>query len=157
MNEHPQALRMRYAATVDMGLRGEAAELALLVDITPEETNAHFLARGAAIEWQPDDFEQFAALPPGRFDPRVLQQTTWWVDVLRRPHRIADREDFTDDHLVAVIGMLRREGWRWAEVDDARWVALLGCATEGDLADELLDRTPLMQALLAEAKRRDVS
>ena len=73
-----------------MGLREEAESLAPVLEIAPAEVAAHFRARHHALDdWDADDFDSFAALPPGRFDPRVFDQTTWWVDVLRR-HRITD-------------------------------------------------------------------
>lgn len=159
MSTPPQLLRFRYAAAVEMDLRDEADGLAELVGLAPAEVEAHFRVRNVAKGVEADDFESFAALPPGRFDPRVLQQTTWWVDVLRRPHRITDRHDFNDDHLLAVIGMLRREGWRWADSTDAQWLVRGLAAPTRDPADRLLDATPLMRALRCEATLRglDVS
>ena len=148
-----QRLRERYAACVCMGLRDDAKNVAQALDITPAEMDAHFRARHHALdEWVPDDFESFASLPPGRFDPRVLEQTTWWVDILRRPHRITDPEDFTTEHLRAVIGYIRAEAWRWVDPSD-----LVGVTSRKSFHDECagrIGRTPLMCALLAEAGRR---
>lgn len=154
MTAQSQTLRFRYAAAVAMGLRQEADDLAEVVGLTPAEVDAHFGVRTVPKGSEPNEFEVFAALPPGHFDPRVLQQTTWWVDVLRRPHRITDREDLTDGHLLAVIGMLRQEGWRWAEGTDEQWLMRQSAAASGRPAEWLLDATPLMLELLAEATRR---
>ncbi|MCP3420349.1 hypothetical protein [Nocardioides pinisoli] len=137
-----------------MDLREEADDLAELVGLTRAEVDAHFRVRTVPKGSKPRDFEEFAALPPGHFDPRVLQQATWWVDVLRKPHRITDRDDFPDAHLLAVIAMLRQDGWRWAEGTEAQWLVRGLAASLGDPPEGLLDGTPLMKALLTEARDR---
>jgi len=48
-------------------------------------------------------FEHLEALPPGVVDLRVFDQDVWWVDVLRRPHVIAD---MSLNYLDNVVGML---------------------------------------------------
>ena len=64
-----------------------------------------------------DTFQDFESCPPGLLDLRVLDQNQVWVDVLRTPHRIADRTDVTDDYLVNIIGWVQHfadslsEGW----------------------------------------------
>jgi hypothetical protein len=150
-----QRLRERYAACVSMGLRDEAEQLAEVLGLGRVEVEAHFrVAHHSFDEWTSRDFESFASLPPGRFDPRVLGQTTWWVDILRRPHRIADPDDFTTEHLQAVIAFLRAEAWRWADLPE------FGDEDPADVQSfrtavvRRLDKTPLMRALLAEAERR---
>ncbi|MCW4386535.1 hypothetical protein OH146_12200 [Salinibacterium sp. SYSU T00001] len=61
-----------------------------LIDRVPREQIAarvslSTLEKGSAA---PQDFEAWDALPPGTFDPRVVDQAQWWVDALRRPQRI---------------------------------------------------------------------
>ena len=150
-----QRLRARYAACVCRGLRNEAEPLAHSLGISPAEVDAHFRASHHGLDtWQPTDFEAFAALPPGRFDQRVFDQTTWWVDVLRRPHRIADPNDFTTDHLHAVVGFLEREAWRWAAFPELTDDDLINLDWFRQEATRRIKQTPLMQALLAEMERR---
>lgn len=87
-----QRLRARYAACVAMDLPDEATTLAEALAIPAREQVAHLRARDHALdEWQPDRFDDFPAIPPGRFDTRVFEQATWWVDILRRPHRRSSR------------------------------------------------------------------
>ena len=153
--QEQQALRARYAACVAMDLREEAAALGGRLGVPVAEQQGHLVAGQHALdEWQPEQFDQFAALPPGRFDPRVFEQSTWWVDILRRPHLITDRADFTDDHLLAVIRFILREAWRWAdfpELDDEDLVNVGWFRTE---AARRIQPTPLFNALVVEAERR---
>jgi hypothetical protein len=150
-----QALRARYVACVAMDLRDEAETLATDLGVQVEEQQAHLAARQHALdEWQPEQFDQFAALPPGRFDPRVFEQSTWWVDILRRPHLIADRADFTDDHLLAVIWFILREAWRWADFPDLRDDDMINVEWFHAEASRRIQHTPLFNALIGEAERR---
>lgn len=108
-------------------------------------------------EWQPEAFDDFAPLPPGRFDPRVFRQTAWWVDILRRPHRIADPADFTDDHLLAVVGFVLREAWRWSEFPELHNDDLIDEAWFHAEAARRIQQTPLFATLRAEASRRETT
>lgn len=158
-----QALRERYADLVRGGHHLRARLLGRRLSLTRAEIRAHL--RGIQ-EWNdkhpPTPFESFAALAPGSFDPRVLQQTTWWVDILRRPHRITSREDFPDDHLLAVIAMLRREAWRWAPMPDLDIEAASGLGAAAVVHEvqqayvAAMEGTPLMKALRAEAAKRRI-
>ncbi|WP_344151683.1 hypothetical protein [Nocardioides koreensis] len=150
-----QRLRHRYAACVSMGLREEAERLARTLGVAQPELEAHFRASHHGLdEWEPADFESFASLPPGRFDPRVFGQTTWWVDILRRPHRISDPEDFSTEHLHAVIAFIRAEAWRWADPPEFGDDDPISIASVLGAFNERIDDTPLMRTLLAEAERR---
>jgi hypothetical protein len=155
-NEH--RLRARYAACIAMRLVDEAAAAAHAVGVTEDEQIRHLQSSAHALDtWQPDAFEDFDGLPPGRFDPRVFNQTTFWVDILRRPHRIDDRVDFSDDYLGAVLRFVRREAWRWAafpEFQDDDLVPLHWFMLE---ATTRIEQTPLVQALVAEAKSRGLT
>jgi hypothetical protein len=153
--QNPQALRARYAACVAMDLRDESAALGNRLGVPVAEQQAHLAARPHALdEWQPEQFDQFAALPPGRFDPRIFEQTTWWVDILRRPHRITDRADLTDDHLLAVIGFILREAWRWSDFPDLRNDDLVNVEWFHAEASRRIQHTPLFKVLVGEAERR---
>ena len=157
-----QTLREHYAATLRERRWLRAGLLALRLGVTRAEFHAH---RQGVHEWDDDappaDFESFGTLAPGAFDPRVLDQTTWWVDILRRPHRITDRADFSDKHLIAVIDMLRRGAWRWAPIPEpaAPSVELAPVAIAAAVTAayrESMEHSPLMQALRAEARRRGI-
>ena len=156
--EERQRLRARYAACVAMNLRDQATAIGDDLGIPPAEQESHLRARGHALdEWQPEAFDTFDALPPGRFDPRVFQQTTWWVDILRRPHRITDRVDFTDDHLLGVMRFILREAWRWSEFPELHDDNLVDPAWFRPEAARRIQQTPLFAALRTEACRRGVS
>lgn len=51
-------------------------------------------------------FEQWDASPPGCLDVRVFDQDQIWVDALRAPHLIADRNDMTDGYLRPLVTFL---------------------------------------------------
>ena len=96
-----------------------------------------------------DTFEDFESCPPGLLDLRVLDQSETWVDVLRTPHRIADRDDVTVDYLANIIGWLQHfadslaSGWAHMHeipgpVDEGAW----------------LESTVLMRGLRAETLLR---
>lgn len=140
-----------------MDLREEAADLAEELRIPDSDRVAHRAAwRHALDEWQPGQFDHFAALPPGRFDPRVFEQTTWWVDILRRPRRINDPADLTDDHLLAVIQFVLREAWRWADFPDVGDDDLVNVEWFHAEASRRIQATPLFQALVDEVERRNL-
>lgn len=76
------------------------------------------------------------------------------MDILHRPHRIADPDDFTTDHLHAVVAFIRREGWRWADFPELADDDLINVGQFHEEARRRIEKTPLMQALLAEVERR---
>lgn len=45
------------------------------------------------------ELTDLAALPPGAFDPRILEQGEVWIDYFRRSFVIWHRDEFTDAHL----------------------------------------------------------
>lgn len=148
MDQHDAAtLRNDYATAIADGDTTTANALAARLDLTPDQVQTHLAVRHHHdTDWLPDEFTNFTALPPGRFDPRVFNQTTWWVDILRQPHRINDPTDFDDVHLAATIGFLEDNAWRWAEPD---------YYDDPELSiDEWIYTTPLMRALRAEAATR---
>lgn len=150
-----QRLRARYAACIAVGLGEEAEALAGQLGVRAGEVAAHRRAGHHALdEWEPEEFDQFAALPPGRFDKRVFDQTTWWVDILRRPRRITDPDDFTDAHLLAVLAFVQREAWRWADFPDLDGDDLVNVVWFLLESAHRIRCTPLFEALTAEAKRR---
>ncbi|TCJ21650.1 hypothetical protein [Nocardioides jejuensis] len=67
-----------------------------------------------ALASTPDNraFEDWEALAPGCLDTRVFTQGTWWVDVLRVPHRIAS---MSDRYVANVIGFLRNDAEHFYE------------------------------------------
>lgn len=159
MSEHPQALRGRYGKAVRWNRREEAEALAAQIGVTPSQLEQHFLA---TQEWVDEDppapFEAFSAIAPGRFDPRVFDQATWWVDILRIPHRITDRDDFPDAYLVNILCFVLTEAWRWAKWDDDEFAADALVDVDWFVRESMarIERTPLIVALRAEAVRRGV-
>jgi hypothetical protein len=93
-------------------------------------------------------FEQWDATPPGCLDVRVFDQDQIWVDALRAPHLITDRNDMTDDYLRALVTFL---------TDHAEHMlrGYLRCypIVESDPRD-WLESTSLMRGLRAEIGRR---
>jgi hypothetical protein len=155
---HDQRLRIRYVNALAQSRIQTAAALGRTLGLSAAEHRAHLRAtRHAPDDWQPDEFDQFAALPPGRFDPRVFQQTTWWVDILRRPHRIADAEDFADEHLRAVLVFVHREAWRWAAFPELHDEDLVNVPWFIAESARRISQTPLVQALIEEAMRRGLT
>jgi hypothetical protein len=51
-------------------------------------------------------FDEWDATVPGCLDVRVFDQDQIWVDALRTPHVITDRNDMTDDYLRALVTFL---------------------------------------------------
>ncbi|GAA4481287.1 hypothetical protein [Microbacterium panaciterrae] len=100
----------------------------------------------------PYPFTVFEATPPGMIDLRVLDQADWWVDVLRTPHRISDRVDFSDLYLANVIRHLIRSA-------GAYWVRVAVYDPAASFSDPLswMKGTVLMGALRGEASRRLVA
>lgn len=85
------------------------------------------------------EFEDWEAIPPGCMDTRVFMQSTWWVDVLRRPHRI---EEMPDDYVRNVVAFLQEYAGYF--YDRYRF----GHPTvESPSAEVWLEETPLMGAL----------
>jgi hypothetical protein len=164
-----QRLRERYATALMLADHTEATTLAERIGIPAPEQAAHWrTAHHANDEWQPENFDEFAALPPGRFDARVFDQTTYWVDVLRRPHRITDRDAFNDAYLLNVLDFITDEGWRWASdltdhtspetsiLDGIDTTATPATIVVGMRANTtaILHATPLWKALIAEGHAR---
>jgi hypothetical protein len=77
------------------------------------------------------------ARPPGTFDPHIVFQGDVWIDILRRPFRIAEMEP---RYASNVIVHLHHRVHSIVEV----------IAGSGDLHD-WLDQTPLVEALRARA------
>ena len=80
---------------------------------------------------------------PGFLDRRVFDQDVVWHDIHRRPHRIADRDDLTDEYLVNLVTYVRfwAGNWvPWGAGEPLTWI----------------ESTPLMCGLRAEAARRGV-
>ena len=96
-----------------------------------------------------DTFQDFESCPPGLLDLRVLDQGATWVDVLRTPHTITDRDDVTDDYLANIIEWIQHNADSlaagWAQMHETR-----------PPVDEVawLEGTILMQDLRAEAHSR---
>ena len=140
-------LRNNYITAITDGDNKAARTLGRQLNLPRHTITTHLAARHHAdTDWLPDEFTNFLALPPGRFDPRVFNQDTWWVDSLRQPHRITDTTDFNDAHLTATIGFLEANAWRWAEPHDYN--------NPNITTDEWLYTTPLMRALRAELRAR---
>lgn len=163
-----QRLRERYATALMLADRTEATALAERLNISDAEQAAHWrVSAHADTEWTPDNFDDFAALPPGRFDARVFNQSTYWVDVLRRPHRINDRDAFSDDYLLNVLDFITEEGWRWVDqisglhgslldgidLDASPTAATVVVGVRANVA-ALLRSTALWQALVTEGTAR---
>lgn len=85
-------------------------------------------------------FEDWEALPPGCLDTRVFMQPTWWVDVLRRPHRITE---MSDAYVENVICFLRGNAEYFYEKYRFGHPMI-----DAMSAEEWLEATPLMRALL---------
>lgn len=93
-----------------------------------------------------EEFDPYA-VAPGLLDPRVFDQSVWWVDVTGTPRMLCK---LSDDHLRNVIAFLHdgarairaahqaANGRRVPRVSDAQWLA----------------KTALAQALRAETDRR---
>lgn len=95
----------------------------------------------------PVPFTEFAARPPGFIDIRVVDQTQWWVDVMRTPHRLAEVDDVYLNNLVAFL------------IEHAAWFrcAYLRAYPSSEpaaSADSWLEGTALMRALRYEQRRR---
>lgn len=128
---------LNYSAVVAMKLGDEAHRLGRDLSLTEAEIELHLsAAQPSEYPDVPPRFDQYEWLAPGGFDPRVFDQGEVWVDVLRRPHRITDPSDFTDEHLVRVTRRIERQAAQW-----------LG-------PDAEVEATPLMIALRQEAHRR---
>ena len=97
----------------------------------------------------PYPFTIFEATPPGMVDLRVLDQETWWVDQLRVPHLIQDRDDFTDHYLANVIRHLIR-------MADFYWLHVIRYEPEAAASEPVcwMKATILMGALRQEASIR---
>ena len=50
-------------------------------------------------------FEDWDAMSPGHYDARVIAQDIWWVDVLRRPHKVST---MSLEYLQNVTALLRQ-------------------------------------------------
>lgn len=96
------------------------------------------------------EFVDFASFPPGWLDLRVFDQTIWWVDVFRRPHRISSRQHFHDDHLINVIMFLRTGAQRFHD----EYFAYADQDNCWPNASEWVHHTDLMGALAAEFEHR---
>jgi hypothetical protein len=111
--------------------------------------------RSAAVRAQASNgplppFGTFDAIPPGRIDLRVLDQSEFWVDIFAVPHRIGDRVDFTDDYLRNVIKSLLHDRVRLTR---AYGEAFPERACTGSVLD-WLEATTLMSGLRAEQALR---
>lgn len=147
-------LHDRYSKCVANGAREEAEQIARPLGLADAQVEAHFLARRHTDDdWLPESFEDFEALPPGRFDSRVFDQSIWWVDMLRQPHRIADPEQLTDEHLHAVLAFVYQEGWRWIDAPDTNETSF-SVESFRDSLRRAIQTTPLVSALHAESERR---
>lgn len=148
MDQHDaDTQRNDYATAVADGHTALAHTLGARLHLTPTQIETHLTARHHHdTDWLPDQFTDFTALPPGRFDPRVFDQDTYWVDILRTPHVINDPTDFPTEHLTAVIAFIETNAWRWATPDyyDNPNITI----------DEWVYTTPLMRALRAEQAAR---
>ncbi|KQQ94573.1 hypothetical protein ASF62_10920 [Leifsonia sp. Leaf325] len=119
--------------------------------VSPAELVGTFERALIAFDPTPE-FEHFGSFPPGWLDLRVFDQTVWWVDVFRRPHRISSREHFHDDHLINVIAYLRTGAQRFHDEyfayadQDSCWPDAHGW----------LHHTNLMGALAAEFEHREL-
>ena len=92
-------------------------------------------------------FAVFAARPPGFLDIRVFDQTQWWVDVMRTPHRLADLDDTYLNNLIAFLIC----GASWFR---RAYQLAYPCCDPGATAGTWLERTALMRALRDEQYRR---
>jgi hypothetical protein len=147
-------LHEEYASHVRLGDRDAADHIAGLLGIPATRVDAHFAAADTDEDWTPDSFEDFEALPPGRFDARVFDQDIYWVDMLRQPYRITDDTHFVTEHLHAVIEFVRVEGHRWISPADTDLDDTFTVESYKDSVRRTIEETPLMRALLAEADRR---
>ncbi|TQL47399.1 hypothetical protein FB562_0457 [Homoserinimonas aerilata] len=93
------------------------------------------------------DFTSWEATPPGLLDLRVFDQDLWWVDVVRRPHRVAD---MSGEYLANVIDSLRRGKVDFCQAYHCQY---RGVAVPVD-AHKWLESTALMRGLLAELRKR---
>lgn len=108
--------------------------------------------RALALVDEEHPFDVYEATPPGKIDLRVFDQGDVWVDVLRHPHRIADRDDLTDEYLLNLIDFLH------AEADMmSRAYARSREANAPTSATSWLENTRLMGALLSECSRRGIA
>ena len=98
------------------------------------------------------DFTDIEACPPGLLDLRVLDQDAIWVDVLRTPHRIGDRDDVTDDYLANIIGWLQHNADSLAE----GWAHMHDLAATAN-PEQWLDSTVLMRGLRTQAHQRGIT
>lgn len=119
--------------------------------VSPRELTGKFENALAAGAHDPP-FDEWAAVPPGKVDLRVFDQDVWWVDVFRRPHRIAHRYDLHDDHLLNVVLYLRAGAQRF----HAEYVEFVGRRSEWPSPDYWLAQTKLMIALSTEIDRREL-
>lgn len=84
-------------------------------------------------------FERFEAVPPGAIDPRVFDQTIWWVDFWRTPYRV---DQMGSPQLVNVIEFCRR----YAPYLAASYHRAIGVGRPAD-PEAWLEATVLMRAL----------
>ena len=102
----------------------------------------------AREHYQPAPFRKWEATPPGRLDVQVFDQDQYWVDALRFPHVVSDRDDLADDYLCAVIGFLI-EHVEYLHRGYRRYRA-----TECSQPNAWLESTILMRGLRAEMVKR---
>lgn len=161
-----QDSRRQYADALKRGDFDSAADMRTDLGISDEEFASHCHGRQHWHTWDVDwDFDDHAASGPGTFDRRVLDQDKVWFDILRRPHRIDDPAELSDEHLRNVIRFVEHHAWRWVpeeEVNIVAWTAMYIEASDGfeaaarEVVAEWIESTPLMRALRAEAQRRGI-
>ena len=81
------------------------------VDVITEAVVRYF-QQAVATRGAIQPFGHLEALLPGLIDLRVFDQSVWWVDVLRRPHPIAE---MSRDYLNNVIDMFVREADQYCD------------------------------------------
>jgi hypothetical protein len=122
------------------------------IDGVPVEDVARALSRADASRAidSVEDLPPFAsgeAIAPGTIDLRVFDQTTWWVDVLARPHALTA---MSTTYLQNVIEVLRE---RAATLCEAYHLKLRGTHVPAD-NEAWMESTPLMRSLRAELNSR---
>ncbi len=93
-------------------------------------------------------FSRWDAIAPGCLDVRVFDQARYWVDAVRIPHLISDRDDMTDNYLSSLIDFL---------IDHAEYM-LRGYLRYRPIPIskpcQWMESTNLMRALRAETRTR---
>ncbi len=92
-------------------------------------------------------FTRWDSHPPGTLDLRVFEQSTWWVDVLRRPHRISQ---MSTRYLRNVLAFIEAEAGHFHG-----GYARFRPHTCASTPRQCLATTPLMKSLAATLAGRD--